>query len=50
MLEYILFEGWSFMYKEVRDLDTSGQLWTILLITRVGTLFYAAVSAVEIAA
>ena len=57
-------EGWTFMealymtvitlttvgYKEVRDLDTSGQLWTMaLLITGVGTLFYAAVSAVEIA-
>ncbi len=33
-------------YREVRDLDTSGQLWTmVLLITGVGTLFYAAVSA-----
>jgi voltage-gated potassium channel len=37
-------------YKEVRELDTSGQLWTMaLLITGVGTLFYVAVSAVEIA-
>lgn len=65
VLGYMLFEGWSFMdalymtvitlttvgYREVRDLDTSGQLWTmVLLITGVGTLFYAAVSAVEIAA
>src|SRR3712207_5487110 len=56
-------EGWSFTdalymtvitlttvgYREVRDLDTSGQLWTmILLITGVGTLFYAAVSSVEL--
>ena len=60
----MFFEGWSFMealymtvitlttvgYKEVRELDTSGQLWTMaLLTTGVGTLFYAAVSAVEIA-
>lgn len=60
----MLFEGWSFMdalymtvitlttvgYREVRDLDTSGQLWTmVLLITGVGTLFYAAVFAMEIA-
>lgn len=64
VLGYILFEGWSFMdalymtvitlttvgYREVRDLDTSGQIWTmVLLITGVGTLSYAAVSAVEIA-
>src|SRR3954447_1362949 len=61
---YILFEGWSFLdalymtvitlttvgYREVHDLDTSGQLWTMaLLITGVGTLFYAAVSSVELA-
>ena len=60
----MFFEGWSFMealymtvitlttvgYKEVRELDTSGQLRTMaLLTTGVGTLFYAAVSAVEIA-
>jgi voltage-gated potassium channel len=60
----MFFEGWSFMealymtvitlttvgYREVRDLDTTGQLWTMaLLITGVGTLFYAAVSAVELA-
>ncbi|HZF58040.1 MAG TPA: ion channel [Rubrobacter sp.] len=60
----MFFEGWSFMealymtvitlttvgYKEVRELDTSGQLWTMaLLTTGVATLFYAAVSAVEIA-
>ncbi len=69
----MLFEGWSFMealymtvislttvvYREVRELDTTGQLWTmailitgvgtLFLITGVGTLFYAAVSAVEIA-
>src|SRR5687767_14467664 len=36
-------------YREVRLLDTSGQLWTmVLLITGVGTLFYAAVSSVEL--
>ncbi len=65
ILGYMLFEGWSFMealymtvitlttvgYREVRELDTTGQLWTMaILITGVGTLFYAAVSAVEIAA
>ncbi len=64
VLGYMLFEGWSFMealymtvitlttvgYREVRDLDTTGQLWTMaLLITGVGTLFYAAVSSVELA-
>ncbi len=64
VLGYMLLEGWSFMdalymtvislttvgYKEVRELDTSGQLWTMaLLITGVGTLFYAAVSSVELA-
>ena len=64
MLGYILFEGWSFMdalymtvitlttvgYREVHELDTTGQLWTMaLLITGVGTLFYAAVSSVELA-
>ena len=64
VLGYILFEGWSFMdalymtvitlttvgFKEVRELDTTGQLWTMaLLITGVGTLFYAAVSSVELA-
>jgi voltage-gated potassium channel len=63
VLGYMVFEGWSFTdalymtvitlttvgYREVRDLDTSGQLWTmILLITGVGTLFYAAVSSVEL--
>ncbi|MDP8950636.1 MAG: potassium channel protein [Actinomycetota bacterium] len=37
-------------YREVRELDTVGQLWTMaLLITGVGTLFYAAVSSVELA-
>jgi uncharacterized protein with PhoU and TrkA domain len=37
-------------YREVRELDTIGQLWTMgLLITGVGTLFYAAVSSVELA-
>src|SRR5215210_7813362 len=61
---YMLLEGWSFMealymtvitlttvgYKEVRQLSTIGQLWTMaLLITGVGTLFYAAVSSVELA-
>ena len=60
---YIMFEGWSFAdagymtvitlttvgYREVRPLDTTGQLWTMaLLITGVGTLFYAAVSSVEL--
>src|SRR5215213_5940017 len=60
---YIMFEGWSFAdavymtvitvttvgYREVRPLDTSGQLWTMaLLITGVGTLFYVAVSSVEL--
>ncbi len=64
VLGYILFEGWNFMdalymtvitlttvgFKEVCELDTSGQLWTMaLLITGVGTLFYAAVSSVELA-
>ena len=60
---YMVFEEWSFTdalymtvitlttvgYKEVRVLDASGQLWTmLLLITGVGTLFYAAVSSVEL--
>ncbi len=60
---YMVFEGWSFTdafymtvitlttvgYREVRVLDASGQLWTmLLLITGVGTLFYAAVSSVEL--
>src|SRR5829696_1148480 len=64
VLGYMLFEGWSFMdalymtaitvttvgYKEVHELDTTGRLWTMaLLITGVGTLFYAAVSSVELA-
>src|SRR5215218_6776088 len=59
----MLFEGWNFMdalymtvitvttvgYKEVHELDTTGRLWTMtLLITGVGTLFYAAVSSVEL--
>jgi len=36
-------------YREVRTLDTTGQLWTMaLLITGVGTLFYVAVSSVEL--
>ncbi|MDF2703700.1 MAG: potassium transporter TrkA [Rubrobacteraceae bacterium] len=63
VLGYMVFEGWSFTdavymtvitlttvgYKEVRTLDTTGQLWTmLLLITGVGTLFYAAVSSVEL--
>ena len=63
VLGYIVFEGWSFAdalymtvitlttvgYREVRPLDTTGQLWTMaLLITGVGTLFYAAVSSVEL--
>ena len=44
----MFFEGWSFMealyitvitlttvgYKEVRELDTSGQLWTMALLNR----------------
>ena len=63
VLGYMVFEGWSFTdalymtvitlttvgYKEVRDLDATGQLWTMfLLVTGVGTLFYAAVSSVEL--
>ena len=63
VLGYMVFEGWSFTdalhmtviflttvgYREVNPLDTSGQLWTmVLLITGVGTLFYAAVSSVEL--
>ena len=63
VLGYIMFEGWSLAdavymtvitlttvgYREVRPLDTTGQLWTMaLLITGVGTLFYAAVSSVEL--
>ena len=63
VLGYMVFEGWSFAdalymtvitlttvgYREVRVLDASGQLWTmLLLITGVGTLFYAAVSSVEL--
>src|SRR5919106_1117845 len=63
VLGYMVFEGWSFTdalymtvitlttvgYREVRVLDASGQLWTmLLLITGVGTLFYAAVSSVEL--
>jgi voltage-gated potassium channel len=63
VLGYMVFEGWSFTdalymtvitlttvgYREVRELDTTGQLWTmVLLITGVGTLFYAAVSSVEL--
>ena len=64
VLGYVLFEGWGFMdalymtvitlttvgYREVHELDRTGQLWTMaLLITGVGTLFYAAVSSVELA-
>src|ERR671911_1197739 len=64
VLGYMFLEGWSFAdavymtvitlttvgYKEVHDLDTTGQLWTMaLLITGVGTLFYAAVTSVELA-
>src|SRR3712207_4859337 len=60
---YMAFEGWSFTdalymtvitlttvgYREVRELVTSGPLWTMVLpITGVGTLFYAAVSSVEL--
>jgi voltage-gated potassium channel len=63
VLGYMVFERWSFTdalymtvitlttvgYREVRVLDASGQLWTmLLLITGVGTLFYAAVSSVEL--
>jgi hypothetical protein len=63
VLGYMVFEGWSFTdalymtvitlttvgYREVRTLDTTGQLWTmVLLITGVGTLFYAAVSSMEL--
>jgi voltage-gated potassium channel len=64
VLGYMFLEGWSLIdalymtvitlttvgYREVRDLDTTGQLWTMaLLITGVGTLFYAAVTSVELA-
>ncbi len=64
VLGYMFLEGWSFIdalymtvitlttvgYREVHDLDTTGQLWTMaLLITGVGTLFYAAVTSVELA-
>ena len=60
---YMVFEGWGITdalymtvitlttvgYREVRALDATGQLWTMfLLITGVGTLFYAAVSSVEL--
>ena len=60
---YMVFEGWGITdalymtvitlttvgYREVRALDATGQLWTmLLLITGVGTLFYAAVSSVEL--
>src|SRR3712207_593114 len=53
VLGYMVFEGWSFAdalymtvitlttvgYREVRPLDTTGQLWTIaLLITGVGKI------------
>ena len=63
VLGYMVFEGWSFTdalymtvislttvgYREVRPLDATGQLWTMaLLITGVGTLFYTAVSSVEL--
>ena len=63
VLGYVVFEGFGFTealymtvitlttvgYREVRPLDTSGQLWTMaLLLTGVGTLFYAAVSSVEL--
>ena len=63
VLGYMVFEGWSFTdalymtvitlttvgYREVHPLDATGQLWTmLLLITGVGTLFYAAVSSVEL--
>src|SRR5215217_5617464 len=63
VLGYMVFEGWSLAdavymtvitlttvgYREVRPLDATGQLWTMaLLITGVGTLFYAAVSSVEL--
>ena len=63
ILGYMVFEGWRFSdalymtvitlttvgYREVRPLDESGQLLTmLLLITGVGTLFYAAVTSVEL--
>src|SRR5215213_7595403 len=63
VLGYMVLEGWSFTdalymtvitlttvgYREVRTLDNTGQLWTmLLLVTGVGTLFYAAVSSVEL--
>jgi voltage-gated potassium channel len=59
----MVLEGWSITdtlymtvitlttvgYREVRTFDATGQLWTmVLLITGVGTLFYTAVSSVEL--
>jgi voltage-gated potassium channel len=61
---YMVFEGWSlgdafYMtiitittagYSEVRELDTSGRLWTIfLLLSGIGVLFYGVVALVELA-
>ena len=61
---YMVFEGWGFLdafymtiisittagYNEVRELDTSGRLWTMLvLVSGIGILFYGIVAFVELA-
>lgn len=61
---YMVFEGWGFLdafymtiisittagYNEVRPLDTSGRLWTMLvLVSGIGILFYSIVAFVELA-
>ncbi len=61
---YMVFEGWGFLdafymtvisittagYNEVRQLDTSGRLWTMLvLVSGIGILFYGIVAFVELA-
>ncbi|CAN5598751.1 potassium channel protein [soil metagenome] len=61
---YMLLEGWGFLdafymtiisittagYNEVRPLDTSGRVWTMLvLVSGIGILFYSIVAFVELA-
>ena len=61
---YMVFEGWGFLdafymtiisittagYNEVRELDTSGRVWTMLvLVSGIGILFYGIVAFVELA-
>lgn len=61
---YMVFEGWSLSdafymtvisittagYNEVRELDTSGRIWTMfVLVSGVGMLFYGIVSLVQLA-